>query len=254
MSTAGPAPQAGLAWLSPRHRQALQQARSWIEATLEPAGLLVSGSLVRGEGHARSDLDLVVLWRRPGRQRLQRRFDGVPAEVFANSHDWLQHTLRREAQEARPVMAHLLATGVLLHDEDGRLAALVTLAQAQWQTGPAPTPAWLQAQRYRAATAVEDALDLAQRDDGDARLARHRAVEALLDHAFVARGHFLPRAKQRLALLQALDPAAASALGAVLDARDAATASAALSEAAQRLIGTDGFFEWDSPVEDDPPA
>jgi hypothetical protein len=240
--------------LSPRHRLALQQARRWIDATLDPAGLLVSGSLVRGEGHARSDLDLVVLWRRRGRQRLQRRFDGVPAEIFANSADWLRHTLRHEAEQARPVMAHLLATGVLLHDEDGTLATLVAEARAQWQAGPAPSPAWLLRQRYHAATAVEDALDLADRDDGDARLARHRAVDALLEHAFVARGQFLPRAKQRLALLRALDPAASAALCAVLDAVDAVTAATALSEAAQRLIGTDGFFEWDSAVEDGPPG
>lgn len=235
--------------LSPRHRAALLEAWDWIDATLTPQGLLVTGSIVRGEGHAGSDLDLVVLWRRPGRRRMQRWFAGLPAEVFANSAGWLSHSTATEARNGRPVMAHMLATGVVLRDDDGVLANLVADAVEVLLAGlQVPTPE-LERRRYLAACAVEDALDLAG-DGGDARLLGNRAVDAMLEYAFLARGHFLPRAKVRLAALREADPGAADALLAVLDATDPAARAQRLREAGEQLLGASGFFAWDS--EDEP--
>lgn len=237
--------------LSPRHRAALLEAWDWIEETLRPQGVLVTGSIVRGEAHAGSDLDLVVLWPRPGRRRMQRWFAGVPAEVFANSAAWLAHSTATEARNGRPVMAHMLATGVVLHDGDGLLANLVANAARLLREGlQMPTPE-LERRRYFAACAVEDALDLAPDNGGDARLLGDRAVEAMLEYAFLARGNFLPRAKVRLAALREVDPGAADALLAVLDATDPGVRAQRLREAGERILAASGFFVWDS---DDEPA
>jgi hypothetical protein len=237
--------------LSPRHRIALLEAWDWIDATLTPQGVLVTGSIVRGEGRAGSNLDLVVLWRRPGRRRMQRWFAGVPAEVFANSAAWLAHSIAAEARNGRPVMAHMLATGVVLRDDDGVLANVVADAARLLRTGLRMTARELERRRYLAACAVEDTLDLLPADGGDARLLGSRAVDAMLEYAFLARGQFQPRAKVRLAALRELDPGAADSLLAVLDASDPAARAQRLREAGERILGASGFFAWDS---DDEPA
>lgn len=237
--------------LSPRHRVALLDAWRWIDASLQPQGLLVTGSIVRGEAHAGSDLDLVVLWPRAGRQRVQRWFAGVPAEVFANSAAWLMHSVTSEALGGRPVMAHMLATGVVLRDDDTALARVAAEAARLLRGGPQMSARELEARRYFAVGSVEDALDLLPTDGGDARLLVHRAVDAMLGYAFLARGRFLPPAKLRLAELRALDPGAADSLLAVLDAADAAARAQLLREAGERILGANGFFAWDS---DDEPG
>lgn len=231
--------------LAPVHRAALLEAWAWIEASLEPAGIVAAGSIVRGEGQRGSDLDLVVLWRRAGRQRLQRRFAGVPAEMFANSNAWLRHSIRVESASGRPVMAHMLATGVVLRDDDGAMALLVADAAQALRAGPALADDERVRMRYLAACAVEDALDMLPAADGDAVLLVRRAVDAMLDYAFLSRGFHLPRPKRRLAELRAFDAEAAAALAAVLDA-DMRSQSAVLSAAAQRILVIDGFFDWES--------
>jgi len=239
--------------LAPVHRAALLEGWAWIEASLEPAGIVAAGSIIRGEGHPGSDLDLVVLWRRTGRQRLQRRFAGVPAEIFANSNAWLRHSMRVESARARPVMAHMLATGVVLRDDDGAMANLIAEAAQVLRAGPALPEKERVRLRYLAACAVEDALDLLPAADGDAVLVVRRAVDAMLDYAFLSRGRFLPRPKRRLAELSALDAEAAAALAAVL-AADPRSQADVLSAAAQRILGADGFFPWESALDPgDPP-
>lgn len=235
--------------LSLRHRTALLAAWDWIDSALEPQGVLVTGSIVRGEGHAGSDLDLVVLWPRAGRQRMQRWFAGVPAEIFANSAAWLAHSITGEARIGRPVMAHMLATGVVLRDDDGSFARIVVDAVQLLRAGLQMPAQELKRRRYLAACAVEDALDLPG-DGGDARLLVHRAVGAMLEYVLFARGQFLPRVKVRLAALRELDSGAADALLAVLDAADPIERALRLREAGERVLGASGFFAWDS--EDEP--
>ena len=250
-----------LSHMSALHRSALEASRAWTEALPQISGLLATGSLVRGEGHARSDIDLVVLWRRSGRQRFQRFFNGVPVEVFANSRAWLQYSMCVEAKSGRPVMAHMLATGTVLRDDTGCLAVLVGEAQRLMSSAPARPEDGGVADRYSAACAVEDALDLLsdQADtesiQGDTRLVLYRAVDAMIEYAFSSRGQWLPRGKQRLAALAEADPESSMALQAVMDASSKKTAAVELDAVARMLVGSTGFFEWESSLQaEDPPA
>jgi len=236
------------------HVEALLEALAWIEASLDPEGIVATGSIVRGEGHRGSDLDLVVFWRRPGRQRLQRRFAGVPVEIFANSAAWLRHSIQVESARGRPVLAHMLATGVVLRDNAGAMAVVVAEAAQALRAGPALPDEEKLRLRYLAACAVEDALDLLPSTDGDAVLVARRAVDAMLDFAFLSHGRFLPRPKRRLAELRALDAEAATALAAAL-AAGAESQADRLSAAALLILGADAFFPWDSALQcSDPPA
>jgi hypothetical protein len=115
-----------------------------------------------------------VLWPRRGRQRLQRFFAGVPTEVFANSAAWLRTSIRHEADGGRPVMAHMLATGLVLRDDGGAMASLVAEAKEVLRAGPVFADEVLLRRRYLAACAVKDALDLLPSTDGDAILVTRR--------------------------------------------------------------------------------
>ena len=231
--------------LEDRHRSALEQALAWLPEVITPVGILVSGSILRGNPHPASDLDIVVLHDAPWRRRVQRWFNGTPVEVFFNSEAWLRHSLKKETAQGRPVMAHMLATGATLLDTEDRLSALRKEALTVLERGPGFSPDALLRDRYAAATQVEDALDFRDEDTADARQVRALAVAALVRHAFLKRNQFLPRPKERLQVLAQSQPELASRLSAALQLPHS-EALTALREASESLIGGAGFFEWDS--------
>src|SRR5687768_5331681 len=97
--------------LDARTDAALREAVSWVAGRYESLGIFACGSLLRGEGGPTSDLDLYVIHGQPWRQRVQRRFAGVPAEIFVNSPTSARGYLAEEARGGRPLTAHMLATG-----------------------------------------------------------------------------------------------------------------------------------------------
>ena len=251
--------QAQMSWaalgetLQPRHRQALDELMAWLPQIVEPAGVVVSGSIVRGNPGPSSDLDVVILHDGAWRRRVQRRFNGVPAELFFNSRAWLLHAIHREADAGRPVMAHMLATGVLVTDTRGAMADLQRLAAERLRRGPGLDEHALTRERYAAATLVEDALDfVVEPDAADAVQARALAVEALVAYHGLRQGQFLPRPKERLALLSQADPALAARLRLALTGAGE-QASDALRAASGQILGVAGFFEWDSGIDPSPP-
>lgn len=231
--------------LQEQHRDALKQAVEWLPSIAQPVGIVASGSIVRGNPGPSSDLDLVILHDQPWRRRVQRWFNGTPVELFFNTEAWLRHCIHGEATEGRPVMAHMLATGALLLDVDGRLDALKRLSQDLLQRGPGLSPAALLRDRYAAATQVEDALDFGNENTPDAIQARALAVHALVRHAYLKNGQFLPRPKERLRMLAEAEPALAGLLASTLG-QSPAEATVSLRAASHQILDAAGFFEWDS--------
>jgi hypothetical protein len=229
--------------MQPRHQQALRQALEWLPTVAQPLGIVASGSIVRGNPHPASDLDIVILHGGAWRRRVQHWFNDTPAELFFNSEAWLRSVIDSEAAQGRPVMAHMLATGMLLHDTGDRMAAIINHARAVLERGPCLNADALLRDRYAAANLVEDALDFAAAPEPDALLARAAAVEALVRHAYLSTNLFLPRTKERLALLP--DRGLAELLATAL-AAPPATANDALRHASEQVLGVAGFFEWDS--------
>ena len=231
--------------LSAAHLEALRQAVSFSREIAEPAALVATGSIIRGNPDPTSDLDIVILHGQPWRRRIQRWFNGTPAELFFNTQAWLEHSIRQKASAGRPVMAHMLATGTVLFDTEGRMAALVELSRQVLQRGPSLTAQALERERYAAACQVEDALDLASQDSPDSRQLFALAIQALVRYAYLSRNEFPARPKERIRLLGSTQPR----LYALLEAAHAAVnkeAAQALHEAAVLVLGTAGFFEWDS--------
>jgi len=92
-------------------RIAADELVAYVRATYAPIGIVIAGSLVRGEGGPTSDLDVFVVHAEPWRLRDQRVFAGVPAELFVNPAAQVRRYFASEHERARPCTAHMFATG-----------------------------------------------------------------------------------------------------------------------------------------------
>jgi hypothetical protein len=96
------------------------------------------------------------------------------------------------------------------------------------------------------ATQVEDALDVAEADPQTALMLLSSAVHGMLHYAYLNRGKFIPRDKELLENLRSHDPRLAE----LTNRFYASPAQNERIEAAQSIadvvLGTRGFFEWES--------
>jgi len=238
--------------ITSQHKAGLKDAISFASNITEPIGIVVSGSIVRGNPNPSSDLDIVTLHDGSWRRRVQQLFNGTPTELFFNSGEWLHYCITDEAARGRPVMAHMLSTGVLLADRDGRMAGVIATARAILSKGPEMGASALLTHKYLAACKVEDALDFQGMDVPDARQAIYLAVDALVQYFYLARNLHLPRPKERLSLLAETEPEVARLLSMAL--REVPMdALASLELVSQMLLDVTGFFEWDSGPDDTAP-
>jgi hypothetical protein len=234
-----------MTWRVPPFDQAVIELEAYVRATWNPLGIVVSGSIVRGDAGPTSDLDVVVVHDEPWRLREQRRFAGVPAELFVNPPAQTRRYFVNEHAEGRPSTAHMLATGELLGPPHPTIDELVREAH-DWLARPvAFTPAQLAAQRYDAVDAIDDARDVVTEDPAAAHLLLASAVSSIIAHAFLGRGKFRPRRKRAVAELEALDPIAGELVRrwATQSGPEALATVAAL---ARQVLGVDTFFDWTS--------
>lgn len=181
--------------LAEPYRTALDQALAFVFDRFQPIGVIASGTIVRGDPSPSSDLDLFVIHRQPWRQRLQRFFNGVPAELFVNPPERVERYFDEERADGRPVTAHMLATGVVVHAADPVVEQLRTRAAALLASPPAVDEAVLTPLRYAAANHLEDALDVADHDPATAQLFLNRSVDAALLLRFRQAARWQPRTK-----------------------------------------------------------
>jgi predicted nucleotidyltransferase len=226
---------------------ALREAVAFVLARFEPTGIVATGTIVRGNPGPSSDLDVYVIHRDRRRQRLQRWFQGVPAEIFVNPPERVEEYFAEERAEGRPLTAHMLATGFVVYQTDGALDALRVRAAAELASPPRIDEAALRARGYLAATLFEDAADVAELDPEASALILGQAVEAALRHRFWSAGRWQPRAKDLFVALAELDPGLAEAARAFLRAADPAERRRLAEQIAGQTVGATGFFEWESP-------
>jgi hypothetical protein len=245
-----------MTWRVPPFDHALAELEAYAHATWRPLGLLVSGSIVRGEAGPTSDLDVFVVHDQPWRLRAQRRFAGVPAELFVNPPARIRQYFATEHADGRPATAHMFATGEV-HGIAGApphpvLHELVREAH-DWLARPlAFTPAQLAARRYGAVDHLDDARDLVDAgsaaDLAAAQLLLAAAVSYIIAYAFLGRGQRQPRRKRAVAALTALDPIAGD-LACRWSTQTGHDALATVETLARHVLGVDTFFAWETDPE-----
>jgi len=229
---------------------ALGLAVEFLHERYLPIGIVVSGTIVRGSAQASSDLDVVVIHEAAWRQRCQRFFNGVPAEMFVNPAFQIRRQMARDTVEARPVMAHMLATGVLLEDATGVALTLQAEARASLEAGPAMPPEALLVRRYGIATGFEDAVDIAAVDPDRAGAMVTEALTDAVRLHFLQQGRWLPRPKALLADLDELDPDLGAQVRSALRATSLEERLALAKPVIRQIVGSAGFFEWESEPQD----
>lgn len=236
--------------LPPPYDAALDAALAFILDRYDAWGVIAAGRIVTGNPDPTSDLDLYVIHGEARRQRVQRRFVGVPAEIFVNPPATVRGYFK--AEQSRPITAHMLATGVVLVDRHPEVAALIAEARQWLATPPNLSEMQLTFRLYMAMDLLDNAADVAGRDPATATLLLHDAVRSLIDIAFLRANRHLPRIKQTLAALAEIAPQMAQDVTTFYTASDFATRQAVATRFAAALHPITGFFEWESPWEDVP--
>ena len=231
------------------YQEALHTAVAYILERFSVLGIIASGSIIRGNPGPTSDFDLYVIHAQPQRQRLQRRFHGVPAEIFINPPHTIRSYFASEQAEGRPCTAHMLVTGFPVLALDPVVGELQAEAQTWLQKTPNRSGQSLLWRRYGIVDLLDNARDLLDSDPECAARFLHQAVEGLLEYAFLSRGLFLPRLKEFIGKLDELDPAFAQLTRAYYQAPHVETQMQVAETLASRLLGVTEFFEWESELE-----
>ncbi len=213
-------------------------------------GIIMCGSVLRGKSHASSDLDVYVIRQKAQRQRLQRYFNGVPVEVFINPKSKILDYFAQEREEGRPMTAHMLSTGFVVLELSPVVQALRESARQVLSLRPDPAPERLLFMRYSIALRYEDALDLRVDKPTEATMLLNLVVYDMLRYRFWQANRYLPRDKDLLDELAALDPELSAAGRAFYTASTLEERFALAQQIADLTIQAHGFFEWDSAPED----
>jgi predicted nucleotidyltransferase len=226
--------------------EALHFAVSDLLTHYSPIAIVAAGSILRGQGGPTSDIDLYVLHHAPFRQRLQRRYNGVPFEIFINPPQQVRRYFEEEHAAARPITAHILTTGAVVLDCDPIVRTLREEAAVWLAKPPAPAADSMRWRRYAIADELDNASDIVDTDPACASLILHSAVSHLLEYAFLANNRHLPRQKAMIGALDDLDSHAASIARAFYAAGDVREQLPLATALAAHLTGATSFFEWDS--------
>jgi hypothetical protein len=227
------------------YAEALREAVRFIIESFEPTAIVAAGSVVRGGGDRSSDLDIYVVHEALFRQRLQRWFGGVPAEIFVNPPAAIREYFRTEYAEGRPCTAHMLATGYAVLG--GETFDTLREEAVEWLSKRSfLSPQEVTVQRYMAATLIEDGEDVAQQDPAMASALLGEAVLTMLRYYTRIRNGALPSTKRLLVEVEHLDPPLARAARLFFGSSGIDERIALAHEIADFCIQARGFFEWDS--------
>ena len=232
--------------LASPYDEALREAVVFILREVDAVGIIATGTIVRGTPHESSDLDVFVIHDAPYRRRVQRFFHGVPTEIFINPASTVRRYFAEEFRDGRPITAHMLATGSVVLNTSPVVAELRDEA-AEWLTRASPSsPEEVVRARYAAATRLEDGADVVADDPDTATMLMTQAVTAMLEHFCRVNDGRVPRAKELLGTVAALDLQLGRLAHAFFSAASVAERLTAGRSIADRTVGACGFFEWDS--------
>lgn len=228
---------------------ALEDAVSYIIGRFDPIGILATGTILRGNPGPNSDLDIFALWHRPERQRVQRFFRGVPAEIFVNPPERVRRYFSNDQASGRPVTAHMFATGIVVLDREGIVAELNEAARQCIAEGPRVSADDRVAERYGIATCFEDAADVATVDLDACLMLLNQAVERALAYRFVGGGIWIPRSKDLLDRLVDVDVELAAKARRFFAATTSVERLGLARDIVRRSVSEIGAFEWESRLE-----
>ena len=175
-----------------------------LERYREASVAFAAGSIVRGEGTAHSDLDLVVVYPAlPCAYRESFGFDGIPVEAFVHDPETLNYFfLEVDRPSGIPSLAQMVLEGIEIPEGNARSRALKRRAGSVIRMGPPALGVEDERRlRYAITDLVNDLRDPRPREELVGTGAR--LFEELANYHFrskglwSARGKSIPRALER---------------------------------------------------------
>lgn len=190
-----------------RIEAALLAARKCLATRFNGAShLYVAGSIMRGDGNAFSDIDLVVVYPKlPRAWRESFVLDGFPIEAFVQDPETLAYFLENDAERGVPTMVHMVANGVILGDAPEQAATVQQRARQVLAAGPKPlSGAPYDTLRYILSDLADDLR--AERPANEIAAIAARLYPHLIDLMLLGRNQWTGNGKWGPRLLQRHDP------------------------------------------------
>lgn len=117
----------------------------------------LAGSIVRGEGTAFSDLDIVVIYRDlPNAFRESFYFGGFPVETFVHTPETLNYFMHDDWASGFPIMPNMICEGIVVPAAGELSEKLKKLAENYLAKTPPLTNEQLDALRYQITNLIDD--------------------------------------------------------------------------------------------------
>jgi hypothetical protein len=220
---------------------------TWVRKDFKPIGIIVTGSIIRGNPDLNSDFDIYVIHQATFRQRIQKYFDGIPCEIFVNTFKHIYDYLEQEHQDNRPVTAHMISTGRVIEGADNlELQKLIQSAKEFLLKSPPLTDIKKINMRYAISTLFEDATDVKDTDILTSTYFLNKLVSDIIDYTFRNNCIPLPRPKERIIYLEQNYPDIGKLIEDYYRTENFYDKYTVAKTLVGRTIGEYGFFEWDS--------
>lgn len=183
----------------------------------------------------------------PVRQRVQKRFNGVPCEIFINNPTQVRQYFASELQQNRPVTAHMLATGQIVHGQaNSQLLALQEEARHYATLASPLTEEQTTFRKYHIVTLLEDAADTLATDEASSCYILDQTIAQVVEFVFAAHQRPLPRIKERLAMLCEVDATIGQSVRQYYQQASIIRKHELANALILHVTGNVEFFEWSS--------
>lgn len=232
--------------LNEHYLKALKAGTKWIIDNFDPQGIIVCGTIIRGNPDASSDFDVFVIHNKPFRQRIQRIFNSVPFEIFVNPPTSIKKNMGEEFESAMQCTSDMLATGYVLINNSEIIVELINEAKSYLNKEPGYDAKRAEIIRYKAAVLLEDAIDIKDKDIANANIFISDTVQAILDWFYYEKRVFVPRKKEIITKAEMIDSETGKYCRKVMETNLLEDKIYYLKKLADLTIKTYGFFEWES--------
>ena len=155
----------------------------------------------------------------------------------------------QDQADARPISAHIMATGHVVLATDPIVTELRQKAQWLLTQPPDLSGEAIQRARYAAATRFEDATDIGLRNPIAASMLLSQSLMEMMRFAFMNARRFIPRDKDLLEEFSFLACDSAAKVQNFFQTTDYDERLRLATQIADEILGVRGFFEWSSSVE-----
>jgi hypothetical protein len=227
------------------HKQALNEAISWIEGNYTTIGIIASGSIISGIPSPTSDFDIYVIHEEKFRQRVQKYFKNIPCEIFINSIEQTKLSFLAEQKNNRPVTAHMISNGILLKGDSNENIKSIVKEAKDFELKPKILTANEETFiKYGISNLLEDANDVVESDPMTCEYILVKIIDKIMDFWFLKKQIPLSRIKERMSLINRYDPEFLDQINKAFQSQNIIEKLDAVTKIVENIIGEKGYFEW----------